>query len=122
MEGSVATPPALSKEELRMRLKQKIRDKGRSGQSDARRSLPKNRDIQTTLLSMGVDDPTLLSVADKISKLPHESLKKMKKHMLAETADGRDETNTFDQVGASQVDHTNEEYDDDDDDEELPPA
>ena len=61
----------VSREELKRRLREKINGKKTNNET------PKNikKDPQTAMLSMGIDDPSVLKNAQSIIKNPHSALK-----------------------------------------------
>lgn len=63
-----------SREELKLRLQQKIKDK-RSGQVNKKQV---KVDPQTTLLGLGIEDPEILKMANVLVKNPQEALKNLK--------------------------------------------
>ena len=63
-----------SREELKLRLQQKIKDK-RSGQVNKKQV---KADPQTTLLGLGIEDPEILKMANVLVKNPQEALKNLK--------------------------------------------
>ena len=71
--------PPLSREDLRRRLREKIRNKGhhRNAQDGAGPQLAQRMksDPTTTMLQMGLDDPELLSQAKHIVQNPQAFLK-----------------------------------------------
>lgn len=109
----------LTKQELRDRLRKKIRDKRQSENVSSSPALKK--DMQTMLLSMGVDDPSLLSVASQMSSMPHE-IQKLKKTLREASSMRRDAVDAVESasMNPSEVQHENA-AEEDDDEEELPP-
>ena len=65
-----------TREELRARLRKKINDKRANDTGSLQSSMKK--DPKGTMLSMGIDDPTILNMADKIVKNPEGMLNNIK--------------------------------------------
>ena len=65
-----------TREELRARLRKKINDKRSNDTGSIKSSMKK--DPKGTMMSMGIDDPTILNMADKIVKNPEGMLNNIK--------------------------------------------
>ena len=74
-----------SRDELRKELRQKIKNK--RNPSSSAQSLAKNvkQDPQTALMSMGIDDPDILSNAKMMLKDPKAMLKTLTDQLVDET-------------------------------------
>tara|TARA_A100001015_G_C14808444_1_gene639865 strand:- start:629 stop:892 length:264 start_codon:yes stop_codon:yes gene_type:complete len=65
-----------TREELRAKLRKKINDKRENDTGSIQSSMKK--DPKGTMLSMGIDDPTILNMAEKIAKNPESVLNNIK--------------------------------------------
>lgn len=103
----------VSREELRKRLRDKIKGK-RSGDSNSVSEMSRNlkKDPQSALMSLGVDDAEMLKNAKNIVKNPHDYLKNV---IANETNTSKNNEATDKKVHTKSAD--NEELDEED----LPP-
>jgi hypothetical protein len=114
---------SVSREELRARLRGKLRGDREQRTGQGGRPAAAQRDLSTALLSRGVDDPAMLRFADSISKQPQEAMKQMK-HALKDVKRHLDELKTSrveEALRAPTGIQVDEEEEDDDDEEEAPP-
>lgn len=104
----------LSREELRKKLKEKIKNK-RNG-SDNMTEFARNvkNDPQTAMLSMGIEDLSILNDAKKMVNNPLQSLKSLQEQMNIT------DTKSNNKKGSKKVQKTEKEQEESDD-EEMPP-
>tara|TARA_B100001769_G_C22055565_1_gene567454 strand:+ start:57 stop:356 length:300 start_codon:yes stop_codon:yes gene_type:complete len=72
-----------TREELRKRLRAKIKEK-RGGSSLQDFAKNAKNDPKTTLMSMGIDDPSILNQAENMFKNPHQALNNLKNRIVEE--------------------------------------
>ena len=96
------------REELRRRLREKIRGKRDSGGGGPQLAQRLREDPTTAMLQMGLDDPNMLKNARNIVKRPQEFLRAATEGVCVAAADNTKEEAT--------------KQDTDDDDEEAPPS
>ena len=100
-----------SRDELRKKLRDKIKNKRNGGDSSANMARNIKKDPQTALMSLGIDDPNILNSANDIVKNPHKLLDGLKQELKENIEQTKHETANMDKS-----------KDVDSDDEELPPS
>ena len=108
----------MTPEERRKYLRNKIRSKKKPENHGAMKNQLRN-DPTGALLSMGIDDPTILANAKSLVKNPEAALANVKS-MLSDSGDHRAPT-TVKSTPSDSSDHHKREGDEDDD-EDLPPV
>ena len=106
------TSNSQSRDELRKKLRDKIKNKRNGGDSSANIARNMKKDPQTAIMNLGIDDPAILNSAKDIVKNPQKILDDLKQELKENIEQSKHDTANVDKLKNV----------DDSDDEDMPPS